>query len=289
MSKRLEPKDFHLVISSALNAAMYSATQFSLNSEARKNRGMFEKIWKANLLANIGWVALGSVACGLVAATLGGFLGGSSKGLIQMSLGLLGATNFWVLSITLSWRLKNADQIAMVVPTLELTPVWRAYCDAVIAIYRSPSVAPEQAGTLRTALNGLMEEGHKLESELESQGLLGQSSELIHIQEELRLLNVRITNAPDDVLRSTLAETRDLMTIRAARVGERIHSGSRSAAQIDLIHQTFLAFKDEISQSVQTPTPPEIGESELRTMLSRVQSQTEAVSKAVLEIKSLQD
>jgi actin-related protein len=184
-------------------------------------------------------------------------------------------------------RKATPEEIEALLPVLKLSPVQKAYCLAVVTVYRSNLISDIDRDQIRTAHTALMEQAHKLELQVEKTNGLATGSDAIQLQQEINDINARIAETLDAEAVKTLEETRVLVQKRLSRVTNQGNGAGRAEAQIELMRQSFLSFAEEFDTTFQTTSVAPAMTTDLRKLLHRIQDQTDAVTKAVQEIQQL--
>ena len=291
MSKQLTPKELHPVLFEAFNRYQMGAA-FITNAEGVRAHRDFSAAWSKAYSKHLWWIAGASVGTGFG----GGFLANMAHNPKFVGLGILaGLVSFFGFcgaGLVMNMKRATPEEIEALLPVLELTPVQRAYCLAVVVVYKSNLISDIDRDQIRTALTALMDQADKLEKELEGQNMMNVHSGTLEIQQELRDVEARISETLDPEVVKTLDETRGVIARRLNRAERKGTISEKAASQIELIRQTFLSFAEEFASTAHqnlpsAPSSEFSSQSDLRKMLYTVQEQTAAVSKAVDEIRSL--
>ena len=199
------------------------------------------------------------------------------------------ALSAWIGAGIYGWERTKKDitiqELESIIPALELTDSQKQYLSSVVAVLGSKILDSDQKHSWLKALYQALDNAMGLDKiHKEMRQVIGGSSHA-ELLSEVDSLRRRVETAQDEQAKLTYAESLRLAEGRLSRSEGMAAQSERIEAQLELTRQTFLQTHESLSgltigaqQSIHISLDP------LRANLSRVQSESESILKAIEEL-----
>lgn len=195
----------------------------------------------------------------------------------------------WIGAGVYGWEKTKKDitgkELETILPALSLTESQKLYLGSVVAVLNSKLLDGEQKRSWLKALYQALDNALSLEKLLESMRASIGGSTHGQLLEEIQALKARVESANDEFAKETYNESLKLAEGRLARSHGMSAQSERIEAQLELTRQTFLQTHESLSgltigaqKSIHVSLDP------LRANLSRVQSESESILRAIEEL-----
>ncbi len=195
----------------------------------------------------------------------------------------------WIGAGIYGWERTKKDvtirELESIIPALELTESQKHYLSSVIAVLGSAILDSEQKKSWLKALYQALDNALGLEKiHRDMRQMIGGSSHA-ELLAEVDSLRVRVDSAQDQMAKATYAESLRLAEGRLSRSEGMAAQSERIEAQLELTRQTFLQTHESLSGlTVGAQHSIHVSLDPLRANLSRVQSESESILRAIEEL-----
>jgi len=199
------------------------------------------------------------------------------------------ALALWIGAGVYGWERTKKDitikELESIIPALELSESQKLYLGSVVAVLGSKVLDADQKRSWLKALYQALDNAMGLEKiHKDMRQAIGGSTHA-ELLTEVESIGRRVENAQDEQAKLTYAESLRLAEGRLSRSEGLAAQSERVEAQLELTRQTFLQTHESLSgltigaqQSIHISLDP------LRANLSRVQSESESILKAIEEL-----
>lgn len=179
----------------------------------------------------------------------------------------------------------TARELQVILPALEITPIQRAYSEALVALSEA-NLDNEAYRATVLELNRLLDEEGRLIS-LRDPNLQGPAS-VDDVQGEIDAIKARLETATDEVTRRALTQSLEIADSRLKFASQHDSHGSRIDAQLELIAQAVRGVRDSVLRAKSAPKPSLAFDVEaIRQRVDAAYQHSQAMDQAILEVQSI--
>jgi len=195
----------------------------------------------------------------------------------------------WIGLGVYGWEKTKQDitvrELETIVPALELSDSQKLYLNSVIAVLSSKLMDAEQKQSWLKALYQALDNALGLEKiHRDMRQMIGGASHT-ELLSEVDSLRAKVGTAQDQMAKATYAESLRLAEGRLSRSEGMAAQSERIEAQLELTRQTFLQTHESLSGlTVGAQHSIHVSLDPLRANLSRVQSESESILRAIEEL-----
>ncbi|AIE84595.1 hypothetical protein [Fimbriimonas ginsengisoli] len=212
-------------------------------------------------------------------------LGNPSVNFAVLSVLVLGFLHAYLGYQTSRKRL-SADELAALLPVLDLSPVQRAYSEAALVLYRLN--LPEETGDdVWKQLNRLIDEETRLRS-VRDRGSVGLSTPA-QVSSEMEEIRKRLDQTNDSMTREALERSFELCQGRLQAVRDLSLVVERVDAQLEMLAQSMRGMRDSLQRLSTAPSDTnwELDLQPLRDTVEHASFHSQALEAAVNEVQTL--
>ncbi len=242
--------------------------------------------WKEYGNAVMGW-GLGYIAAGGGVFAIANQLNNGMVGVAGLGIFIAGIVHGCV-GYSKNKKQVTLDEMEALLPSLNLTPLQRTYCEIFVALQRSAALDGGHRREILDQLNQLLEDGIRL---AQKRKLLAEQFGSREVREglegEVRGLEMRLSTTQDVLARDAFEKALSIARARLARYGDSAPVVERADGQLELISQTMASFREILISFAQAPNAEDLDISALRERVGQIQSQSQAIESAFAEIRTL--
>jgi len=241
------------------------------------------------------WVKTYGAGCAGVCASAFAFFVGSvvlvkaldiGKG--PVALTALGAfiASFFFLYWMYQRHLKSMtnEELAALKPVLNVSPVQKAYVEAIVALSSSHAIPEEEGREIVTHLNALVDEDLRL---IDQEARLTDTS-YPDLEAERDRLRSLIVSTKDPVARAAYEQSLEIAETRIASADIHDVSIERIAAQREMIRQAIYSVRESIARTHgEAPHFPNLNIDALRQTVVTANQQARAIEAAIDEVRTI--
>jgi len=180
----------------------------------------------------------------------------------------------------------STDDLAALLPALDLSPVLRAYSEAALVLC-SLNLPEDTADDVWKQLNRLVDEETRLRS-LRERGAVGLSTPA-QVSSEMEEIRKRLEQTNDPMTREALERSLEICQGRLQSVRDLSLVVERVDAQLEMLAQSMRGMRDTLQRLSTAPTDAGLGLDlqPLRDTLEHASRHTQALEAAVNEVRTL--